>query len=161
AMTFDPNDTRLTAYALGELDDAGRAAVEAQLAGCAESRTYVEEVRALARLLTESFQTEQQSGPALTPAQRQATEADLAPLTNPQRQPVVGKVEPAVAAAPPGPKTRWAALGYLALAASLLVGATVALLSTQQAARENLQLAHATAEAATRTPPAAAESAKP
>ena len=50
-MTFDPNDTRLTAYALGELEGAERDEIETQLAGCAESRKYVEEVREMARLL--------------------------------------------------------------------------------------------------------------
>lgn len=74
-MTFDPNDPRLTAYALGELDHAARAAVEAQLAECAESRKFVQEMRDMARLLTDEFQKE--SAPGLTADQRRVIEAEM------------------------------------------------------------------------------------
>ncbi|GAC1463748.1 MAG: hypothetical protein NVSMB9_01570 [Isosphaeraceae bacterium] len=77
-MTFDPNDPRLTAFALGEpLDGTDQAAVEAQLTSCAESRKNVEEIRAMARLLTEQLRTE--PSPGLTDAQRDAIEGELKP----------------------------------------------------------------------------------
>jgi Ca-activated chloride channel family protein len=73
----DPRrDQDLTAYALGELDGEERTAVEAMLAGSAEARREVEEVRATAARLREAFA----SGPhqALTSAQRAAIEAEAA-----------------------------------------------------------------------------------
>src|SRR3712207_1384591 len=98
-MPYDPNDPRLTAFALGELDDdpAERAAVEAQVADCAESRRAVDEIRATARLLTEQLRGE--PAPGLSPEHREAIEGTLA--------------DP-----PKRPRRRW--IPY-ALAASLLV----------------------------------------
>ena len=43
------DDPRLTAYALGELDDAERSAIEVLLAESPESRQFVEDIRATAR----------------------------------------------------------------------------------------------------------------
>ena len=65
-MPFDPDDPRLTAYALGELDAADRAEVEALLADSPEARRFVEEIRATARLLTE--QLHQEPAPASPPS---------------------------------------------------------------------------------------------
>lgn len=116
-MTYDPDDHRLTAYALGELDGADRDAVEAQVADDAESRKSVEEVRATARLLTEQFQIEPR--PGLTPDHREAIEEVLQP------------------AAPSVPKAgiRWAPILTLAAAASV-AGITVGLvLPARNAAR--------------------------
>ncbi len=79
-MPFDPNDPRLTAYALGELDGPETVAVEAQLADCAESRKYVDEVRETARLLTSQFQNEPRL--ALTPEHRETIETTLVPQTD-------------------------------------------------------------------------------
>ena len=124
-MTFDPNDTRLTAYALGELDGDDMAAIEAQLAVSEDSRKFVEEVREMARLLTQSYHAEEQSGPGLTPEHRQAIEAGLPPadaqMPEVELLPIAGKV------APPPRRTRWLALGSFALAASLM-GATALVL---------------------------------
>jgi len=61
-VPFDPNDPRLTAYALGELDEPELADVEAQLAACPESRRAVAEVRAAAALLTEELRREPAPG---------------------------------------------------------------------------------------------------
>ena len=75
-MPFDPNDPRLTAYALGELDESEIAAVEAELLDCAESRAAVEEIRATARLLTEELSRE--SGPGLATDQHATIAEQLA-----------------------------------------------------------------------------------
>jgi Ca-activated chloride channel homolog len=83
--TYDPNDPRLTAFALGELEENERSAVEAQLATCAESRAAVEEIRAAARLLEDELR--QETSPGLAPEQRSAIEGSL---TQPRRP--VGRV---------------------------------------------------------------------
>ena len=44
-MAFDPDDARLTAYVLGELEGQERAAIEALLAESAEARAFVEGLR--------------------------------------------------------------------------------------------------------------------
>jgi|GEM_PF-5477755 len=69
-MKLSPDDPKLTAYALGELDAAERAAVEAVLAGSPEARAAVEEIRAAAGRLTSELAAE--ACPELTPAQRAA-----------------------------------------------------------------------------------------
>jgi Ca-activated chloride channel family protein len=74
-MPLDPTDPRLTAFALGELDEAERATVEAELADSAEGRQFVDEIRATARLLTE--QLRQEPSPGLAPAQHEAIEGRL------------------------------------------------------------------------------------
>ncbi|MBX6315582.1 MAG: zf-HC2 domain-containing protein, partial [Isosphaeraceae bacterium] len=74
-MTYDPDDPRLTAYALGELDEAERSALEAHLEAHPEARQFVAEVRALAQLLTEHLPKE--TGPGLSPAQHRTIEARL------------------------------------------------------------------------------------
>ena len=45
-MPFDPDDPRLTAYALGELDDAEQVEFESFLAESDEARRFIEETRA-------------------------------------------------------------------------------------------------------------------
>ena len=61
-MTFDPDDPRLTAFALGELDDLDRLAVEAMLANSPEARRFVAEVRETAAILTETLRGEPSPG---------------------------------------------------------------------------------------------------
>src|SRR5262245_46448960 len=73
-MTFDPDDPRLTAYALGELDEPDPA-LEALLAENPEARQTVDEIRATARLLTE--QLGQEPSPGLRPGQHLAIESGL------------------------------------------------------------------------------------
>jgi secreted protein with Ig-like and vWFA domain/anti-sigma-K factor RskA len=63
-----PDDPRLTAYVLGELDDADRAAVDAALAADPECRQAVEELRQTTAVLFEALQSE--PVPALSDAQR-------------------------------------------------------------------------------------------
>src|SRR5262245_37524785 len=75
-MKLSPDDPKLTAYALGELDAAERAAIEAALAVSPEARAAVEEIRATAEHLTSELATE--PCPELTPAQRAAIESPAA-----------------------------------------------------------------------------------
>lgn len=76
-MPVDPNDPRLTAYALGELDDADRAALESELGDCIEVRQVIEEVRAAAWLLTDQLRRE--PSPGLAAKQREVIEQQIAP----------------------------------------------------------------------------------
>jgi len=82
---IDPDDPRLTAYALGELDPAEGAAVEAVIAADPEARRVVDEVRATARLLVDRFALE--PTPDLTAGHRRAIEAGLPAADRPAAQP--------------------------------------------------------------------------
>ena len=44
-MSFDPEDPRLTAYALGELDESERQAIAAEIDDHPEALQFVEELR--------------------------------------------------------------------------------------------------------------------
>src|SRR5581483_4152178 len=77
-MPLDPNDPRLTAYALNELDEVERAALESELADSAEARQVVEEIRAAAWLLTDQLRRE--PSPGLVPAQREIIEGKITPV---------------------------------------------------------------------------------
>ena len=57
-MKIDPNDPKLTAYALGELDEAERAAVEHEFIRSDAARQALEEIQATAGLLKEEFNNE-------------------------------------------------------------------------------------------------------
>ncbi|MBI3818163.1 MAG: von Willebrand factor type A domain-containing protein [Planctomycetes bacterium] len=57
-MTLNPDDPRLTAYALGELEPAEAAAVEAELAASEDARRVVAEIRATAEALSELYANE-------------------------------------------------------------------------------------------------------
>ena len=81
-MTFDPDDPRLTAFALGELDDADRAAVEALVAGSPEANRFVVEVREMASLLSETLQAE--PAPGLSIVQRIDLDAQLVGKPSPR-----------------------------------------------------------------------------
>jgi Ca-activated chloride channel family protein len=84
-MSIVPDDPRLTAYALGELDDADRPEIEALLARDPEARAFLEEVRETARLLTESLREEPR--PTLEPEHHQAIESRLVTPEPPVRKP--------------------------------------------------------------------------
>lgn len=58
-MSFNIDDPRLTAYALGELDEAEKSEVERLLADHAEARKTIEEIQATANWLTERLHEEQ------------------------------------------------------------------------------------------------------
>jgi Ca-activated chloride channel homolog len=70
------DDTKLTAYALGELEGAERAEAAAYLAGNEPARRYVAEVRATASLLSDELARESFGG--LTDLQHAAIEQKLA-----------------------------------------------------------------------------------
>jgi Ca-activated chloride channel family protein len=78
-MKLDPNDPRLTAYALGELDEFERATVEAALRDNPELRRELESIRRTTDRLTTELQTE--PCPELTPQQQRAIEESLNELT--------------------------------------------------------------------------------
>jgi Ca-activated chloride channel family protein len=59
-MTLDPDDPRLTAFALGELDPTEHALIEAMLIESAEGRMAVHEIRETSRWLTEQLHAEAQ-----------------------------------------------------------------------------------------------------
>jgi Ca-activated chloride channel family protein len=69
------DESQLTAYALGELAGAERAAVAAYLAGSAEGRQFVAEIRATANLLVDELARESFGG--LTDLQHAAIEQKL------------------------------------------------------------------------------------
>jgi anti-sigma factor RsiW len=69
-MNFEPDDPRLTAYALGELDGAELREMEAHLLEDPAARRVVEEIRASAAMLKDGFGQETAVG--LTDKQRVA-----------------------------------------------------------------------------------------
>ena len=64
---FDPDDPRLTAYALDEADEADRRAVEAMLGGAAQARAEGERTQAFARLLSAEYTRENEAYLAARP----------------------------------------------------------------------------------------------
>ncbi len=93
-MSYDPNDPRLTAYALGELDAAEHDDLQTLLDGDPEALGEVEAIAALAALLSEELT---QEPAALTAAQRlllldpeAAATASLDPATDPAAGPAAG-----------------------------------------------------------------------
>jgi len=60
-MTLDPDDPRLTAFALGELDPTEHALVEEMLIESAEGRLAVHEIRQTSQWLTEQLHAEAQA----------------------------------------------------------------------------------------------------
>ncbi|MGH7214062.1 MAG: hypothetical protein ACREIT_04805, partial [Tepidisphaeraceae bacterium] len=70
-------DPELTAYALGELEGEAWAAAEQRVATDPTARKYVEEVRAAARVMTDSLGDEVQSAPALEQNNRERIDEHL------------------------------------------------------------------------------------
>ena len=89
-MTSVPDDPRLTAYALGELDEAERPEVEALIESDPEAARLVAEVLATARLLTDQLRLE--AGPNLGADRLRTIDAKLAiePPGRPRRRRWVG-----------------------------------------------------------------------
>jgi Ca-activated chloride channel family protein len=108
-MNFDPDDPRLTAYALGELEGADRAAIEALIARDEGARRFVDETRALAAILTERLRAE--SAPGLAPVQRRAIEDRV-------------KQAPAVIKSSRPAWMRWVGYGVAASALGLVASVT-------------------------------------
>lgn len=76
-MKLDPNDARLTAYALGELDTNEREAIDHALSHSDSARQMVEEIRATAGLLKEELGGEPRL--QLSEAQRSSIERKFQP----------------------------------------------------------------------------------
>ncbi len=103
-MTFDPNDPRLTAYALGELDSSQRESVETLLKESDEARQAVEEIRLTAGWLSRELHHERET---------------YSPPPSLNHQPLTAQV----AKPSPAPRSWWSrnALKLGSLAALLLV----------------------------------------
>ncbi|HKM53681.1 MAG TPA: von Willebrand factor type A domain-containing protein, partial [Isosphaeraceae bacterium] len=112
-MTFDTDDPRLTAYALGELDPAQEQEIKQLLSCSDEARKFVAEIRQTAGWLAQELQKEHQTKSPLPSVDLQAIEQTLK------------------AREPDSPKRPWWQQRYktLSIAATLLVGATVGLLA--------------------------------
>ncbi|MGO9601721.1 MAG: YfbK domain-containing protein [Isosphaeraceae bacterium] len=112
-MTFDTDDPRLTAYALGELDPAQEQEIKQLLSCSDEARKFVAEIRQTAGWLAQELQKEHQTKSPLPSVDLQAIEQTLK------------------AREPESPKRPWWREQYkiLSIAATLLVGATVGLLA--------------------------------
>jgi Ca-activated chloride channel family protein len=80
-----PDDPRLTAYVLGELDEHEREALEAQLAASPECRCAVDELRATCASLFEALQIEAASAAELPQPVVVTAGAGHAPLSPPTR----------------------------------------------------------------------------
>lgn len=74
-MTFDPNDARLTAYALGELEGSERTEIEQLLAASPEARAELAEIQEAVGLLQTQLASE--PAPELTAEQRQRLEQHI------------------------------------------------------------------------------------
>jgi Ca-activated chloride channel family protein len=116
-MTIDPDDPRLTAFVLGELEPAESALIEAALIESAECRQAVEEIRLTSRLLTQQLHEESQAH-ALAPGLDH--EITVQKLLRPVKSP-----------------RPWWRNGpmLVGLAAILVFGATISLISIVPAAR--------------------------
>ena len=78
--SFNPDDPRLTAFVLGELDDADRAAVKQLLEASPEARAFVDDLQDTIGVLRDELSSE--PAPALTDEQRAALQ-DAAESTEP------------------------------------------------------------------------------
>jgi tetratricopeptide (TPR) repeat protein len=113
-MTIQPNDPRLTAYALAQLDPAEAAAFEELLAGDPPAQAAVAEIRRLGVLLRQARAAEPlpEGSPELTTRLQELAQA--APTG----------IEPAPAAVPPRPSRRRKG-AILAAACALLLATTL------------------------------------
>ena len=129
-MNIDPNDPRLTAFVLGELDSTERADVEAIVIESADCRQAIEEIRLVSQWLSEQLHEES----ALHMAAPEVNHRPVAlSLLKPAVEPVV---EPAVATVPapgplPPPQRPWwrvTSSGFKLIAAGILVVSGVAVM---------------------------------
>jgi Ca-activated chloride channel family protein len=109
-MTFDPNDPRLTAYLLGELDPSQCAEIEAMLSDSPECRKAAEEIRLTAGWLSQQLHDEKNDYAKSHPTD--------------QPPPPTWRVAQAV---PPSRRQRIARYVVLAFAATLLIALGISL----------------------------------
>src|SRR4051794_9427390 len=76
-MTYDHDDPRLTAYALGELDASEIPDVQKILDDSEEARKYVEEIRLTAQWLTDELRKEAEAPQVLSLANHRAIEQTI------------------------------------------------------------------------------------
>jgi len=115
--SFNPDDPRLTAFVLGELNDADRAAVEQLLEASPEARVFVDDLQETIGVLRDELSTE--PAPALTDEQRSALH-QAAELTS-HGTPGTTRFEPSRATH----RRRGVLLGMAATVAALAVVVTV------------------------------------
>ena len=84
-MKIHADDPRITAFALGEMDEDERADMERDLQQCPESLQLVEQIQAMAGLLKEELRQEPDTG--LSEAQRQAVKQRLEARKQPKQRP--------------------------------------------------------------------------
>lgn len=158
-MNLTPDDPKLTAYALGELDATERAAVEAALARSPECRRAVDEIRALAGELTTELAQDAATAKVSLTAEPWTRAGDFQSPPVTSSTPDGDYKSPALAAVAdaPGegkviflPWRHWRTLG-MAAAAALVVGffVTKAWLPkpTEQMAKEDMSMSAARAKA--------------
>ena len=85
-MTYDHDDPRLTAYALGELDASQFADVQKILDASEEARKYVDEIRLTAEWLARELQKEAGAPPILSLANHRAIDQTLQQKTSEPRK---------------------------------------------------------------------------
>src|SRR3954466_14284414 len=76
-MTFDHDDTRLTAYALGELEPSQLAEVQKLIDDSDEARKVVEEIRLTAQWLARELHKEAETPPILSLANHRAIDQSV------------------------------------------------------------------------------------
>ena len=117
-MKINPNDPKLTTYALGEIQDENeRKAIEEFLEQSEEARQEVDSIREAAALLTSELQNE--PTPVLSKQQHQ----EIAAKSRRQAHPFLILA-----------RSRWGLVGGLAAAACLILAINVSLLSPEQGA---------------------------
>ena len=117
-MKINPNDPKLTTYALGEIQDENdRKAIEEFLEQSEEARQEVDSIREAAVLLTSELQNE--PTPVLSKQQHQ----EIAAKSRRQAHPFLILA-----------RSRWGLVGGLAAAACLILAINVSLLSPEQSA---------------------------
>jgi Ca-activated chloride channel homolog len=84
-MTLDPDDPRLTAFALGELDSTEHALIEAMLIESPEGRMALEEIRQTSRWLTEQLHAESKAHAATVSLNNHTVPQSLLEPAQPRR----------------------------------------------------------------------------
>lgn len=118
-MKLQPDDPKLTAYALGELDASEAAAVATAIEQSAECQRAVEEVRQSASLVSTALQTEPCA--QLSAAQREAISAALAPKASVSSKSQAQRVRPSFLAALFAWRPQYATIGIWATACLVAV----------------------------------------
>ncbi len=135
-IAFDPNDTRLTAYALGELDAAERAEIDQLLADSAEARAELAEIQETVGLLQTQLAAE--PIPELTAEQRQKLEQHIAAQATGAAAAIVHPdLRAAGVAAAPSPRAWLAVGGSLAATALALTVMLPAMQNARAPSRSN------------------------